>query len=335
MKRIALFILKLAIASAAIIWLIQEDKLDLGAIPALLDAPMTMVMAMVLLLSAFFVAAFRWWLLMRIKQLGVSLLSSVQIVFITNFFTTFMPGGMLTADLVRAGYTFQNAPEKRTEGAVSIFADRFVALFSIFCIGTVVGIFQQENLAQQPILNALWWVCVLSITLLPVTFVVLYRLARRVVYFQRIVNGELKGPIYSIIQRMVQAGRIYRRNMLTLLIVLLLSMVMHTLAVGTFILFSSVVVPGAPLDSLDYLFAAPWAWIATLLPVSPGGLGVGEAAFDQVCRMLDGGSVIFSYASLYLAFRILSAICSLPGVVIYLLYRSRVQSAIDEGGASS
>ncbi|ABK44911.1 hypothetical protein Mmc1_2411 [Magnetococcus marinus MC-1] len=330
MQKLFFMMVKIAVASGAILWLVREDKLDLAAMPVLMHTPFILLLAVLLTLLAFMVASLRWWLLLRIKQINMGFGAVVQIVFITNFFTTFMPGGILSADLIRLGYTFKSAPEKRTEGAISVFTDRFVALFSIFCMGTVVGLFQQESLLREPVLRGLWGVSASSITIAPIVLVVLYRLARRVPFFQRIVQGELQGPLYEIIKRMVLAVRIYRQNIGTLITVLLLSMVMHVLIIGTFILFARVMVPLAPLQPLDYMFAAPWAWIASLLPVSPGGLGVGEAAFDQVCRMLDGGGAVFGYASLYLAFRILSALCSLPGAVIYLIYRSRVQAVMQE-----
>ena len=36
---------------------------------------------------------------------------------------------------------------------------------------------------------------------------------------------------------------------------------------------------------LDYWVAAPVALVANALPFTPGGLGVGEAAFDQLARV--------------------------------------------------
>jgi hypothetical protein len=37
---------------------------------------------------------------------------------------------------------------------------------------------------------------------------------------------------------------------------------------------------------LDISIAAPLALVANVLPFTPGGLGIGEAAFDQICRWL-------------------------------------------------
>ena len=37
---------------------------------------------------------------------------------------------------------------------------------------------------------------------------------------------------------------------------------------------------------LDVAVAAPLAMVANILPFTPGGLGIGEAAFEQICRWL-------------------------------------------------
>ena len=41
------------------------------------------------------------------------------------------------------------------------------------------------------------------------------------------------------------------------------------------------------LSAVDYMFAVPLTLIVNALPLTPSGIGVGEAAFDQICRWLE------------------------------------------------
>ena len=65
------------------------------------------------------------------------------------------------------------------------------------------------------------------------------------------------------------------------------------------------------LSAADYMIAAPLSMLANALPLTPGGLGVGEVAFDQICTWLDAGSDSGAYASIFFAFRAVSMLVPL------------------------
>ena len=71
----------------------------------------------------------------------------------------------------------------------------------------------------------------------------------------------------------------------------------------------------------DYLFAAPVAMVVNTVPISPGGIGVGEAAFDRLCNWIAGASDPVPYATIYLTYRILALIVAAYGIVPLLNVR--------------
>jgi uncharacterized membrane protein YbhN (UPF0104 family) len=73
---------------------------------------------------------------------------------------------------------------------------------------------------------------------------------------------------------------------------------------------------------LDYLISASFAFVANMLPFTLGGLGVGEAAFDHLCTLFEPTASGAPYASIFFAFRAVSLLTLLPGVVSFIVYRS-------------
>ena len=57
------------------------------------------------------------------------------------------------------------------------------------------------------------------------------------------------------------------------------------------------------LTAADYMFAVPLTLVTNAIPFTPNGIGVGEAAFDQICRWLEPMPSGAAYSSVFLAFR--------------------------------
>jgi uncharacterized membrane protein YbhN (UPF0104 family) len=72
------------------------------------------------------------------------------------------------------------------------------------------------------------------------------------------------------------------------------------------------------LSSIDYLFALTIGQIACYLPITPGGIGIGEATFASILLLLNPG-VTDSYATIYLILRCITYITYLPGMALGLV----------------
>jgi len=76
------------------------------------------------------------------------------------------------------------------------------------------------------------------------------------------------------------------------------------------------------LSAADYMFAVPLTLMVNALPLTPGGIGVGEAAFDQICRWLEPTPSGAAYSSIFFAFRVVSTLTCIPGVISLAIYRN-------------
>jgi uncharacterized membrane protein YbhN (UPF0104 family) len=120
-------------------------------------------------------------------------------------------------------------------------------------------------------------------------------------------------PGGDYLERVMNTLRVYRTHAGVCGQVLGVAMAVHLcMTLGTLLVIQATHPVGA--DSRMMLLI-PVGFVANSLPVTPGGLGVGEAAFDELFQMagFTGGAVAI------LGWRVLMLIIGLPGIVFYLL----------------
>jgi uncharacterized membrane protein YbhN (UPF0104 family) len=73
----------------------------------------------------------------------------------------------------------------------------------------------------------------------------------------------------------------------------------------------------------EQVFATSLTSIINVIPLTPNGIGVGEAAYEVFAGRIIGVNEVMGYASAFLAFRVLWITNSLPGLIFYLTYNTR------------
>jgi uncharacterized membrane protein YbhN (UPF0104 family) len=96
-----------------------------------------------------------------------------------------------------------------------------------------------------------------------------------------------------------------------------LSFLVHGFGVGGLIVVANSLAIGS-LASSDYAVVTPLAMLVNMVPLSPGGLGIGEGAFDQLCRWIEPVRSGAPYGTVFLTYRAMSAISVLPGLFFFL-----------------
>ncbi|MBN2712539.1 MAG: flippase-like domain-containing protein [Planctomycetes bacterium] len=98
--------------------------------------------------------------------------------------------------------------------------------------------------------------------------------------------------------------------------------------VGMFFLSKALVQDTPP--SLEHIFfAGPPAFIANVVPVPGGGLGVGEVALEELLRLCrdNSGHIITGGAALFLSYRFLNISIGLIGLPFYLRGKKEIKEA--------
>jgi glycosyltransferase 2 family protein len=89
-------------------------------------------------------------------------------------------------------------------------------------------------------------------------------------------------------------------------------------SVAPIVILANAMQPEA-LSALDYGIAGLYALIANSLPVTPGGLGGCEGAFAEAAAVLAPHAAIAGFGTIFLAYRCVFILSTLPGLAIYLL----------------
>jgi hypothetical protein len=128
---------------------------------------------------------------------------------------------------------------------------------------------------------------------------------------------------------LVQMRRIIlmlRTSPLSLLVAFALALVTQILTVFAVLALAEAIKIGV-LSATDYMFAVPLTLIVNALPLTPSGIGMGEAAFDQICHWLEPTPSGAAYSSIFFAFRVVSYLTCLPGLVSLIIYRKAAGSS--------
>jgi glycosyltransferase 2 family protein len=158
----------------------------------------------------------------------------------------------------------------------------------------------------------------LFIGALAILFLHGHRVARAL---QRLLSGR-SARLAQIVDDSGEALRQYARDWRSTGLALLLSIAIVGFAVGPIMLIAAAM-PFAGPSSLDYGIAGLYALIANSLPVTPGGLGIGEGAFASACLMLAPQAARAAYGTIFLAFRCVFVLSTLPGLAAYLTSAAR------------
>ncbi len=325
-----LTLLKLAIASALILWLYTQGTVDPAQLQKAAGIPLTLSIAVICLLVSYTLVAIRWHLLLRLKGLYLSFSTVFQVSMIGMFFNSFLPGGV-GGDAVRIGYLFRSQPGDRPAAILSVLFDRLMGLCGLVTLLALILVADISRVMAEPLLASIAMLVMGSLLSLLCLYLLLNHTKLMRPLERKLENKTLNNSaLDSLPWRVLGIIRtVYQADPQQLLLLVMLSTLVHAVSIGAMIILAQAMAFDT-LSYLNYSLATAGALIANLLPLSPGGLGIGEAAFDNLCQLLtpESDQRVVGYASLFLIFRVVTLIASLPGACIYLVYRHHSPSPV-------
>lgn len=303
--------LRMAFGVGLLIYLGASGIIDWRALAGLGRAwPLSLVALGLVALAGIVLIAWRLCLLMHPHGLQLSLAASIRLNLIGLFFNTCLPGST-GGDVVKIYYAMEGNRGRRLEIATIMMLDRLVGLLGILGFTLLLVPFFQPMLAALPVMRALCWA---AGGVLVVVLIGMWCCTSDQAIWRRVVTWMVQTlPGGAYIERIINTLRVYRAHTGRYCQAIGVAMAVHLcMALGTLLVIQATHPVGA--DSRMMLLI-PMGFVANSLPVTPGGLGVGEAAFDQLFQMagFTGGAVAI------LGWRVLMIIIGLPGIVFYLL----------------
>lgn len=265
---------------------------------------------MIVFLAGIVGIAWRLCLLMRPHGLHLSLSASIRLTLIGAFFNTCLPGAT-GGDVIKIYYAMDGNRGRRLEIATVMLLNRVVGMLGLLAFALALVPFFQRMLVASPVLRFLPWA---AGAVLAATLAGMWCCTSDQVIWRRVVAWMVQTlPRGEYLERVINTLRVYRAHKGAFCQIIGLAMLVHLCMTLAILLVVQATHPAGADSRMMFLSAMGFA--ANALPVTPGGLGVGEAAFEQLFQMAGfaGGAVAI------LGWRVLLIICGLPGIIFYLL----------------
>lgn len=315
MKTLA-YILKASLGIALIVYMIYSGKLDLRAIINVKDKLWLVAPAFFIILFAVTTTFYRWKILLAGQDIHCSNRDLVPMFFIGLFFSSILPG-VVSGDIIKSAYIIKKAPEKKTSAVMTIILDRVIGLIGLMIICCFGFAINMDTVNSHSALKTIAFFMVLFLAAL-IVFSIL-GLSRRV-SSSRLFNYLIdKMPFSRMARELYEAFHIYRDRRRRLAYALLISIVNHSLnIIGFFMLTRALGFEFLSLKS--YLFIVPTGMLTAAIPITPAGIGIGQAAFLKLFEWSLGTTTTVGAdaATIWQAMSI--SICMI-GVYFYVTYR--------------
>lgn len=266
--------------------------------------------AMLASLTGMLVTALRWWMLLAIQGIGISLWEAVRLTFLGQFYSLVVPG-TVGGDVVKAYYVTKHTHAKA--GAIlSIFVDRVFGLAALTLVAAVaLSAALLSGLGQwsDPMLrySATVMACVVAAVLVVMTLMLSGRL-RRVLHLQKIYS---RLSFAKTIESFGDAARLYRRRWRSLAKVGAIMFGAPAIWIAALAILGVCI--SLPIPWHSYFLYIPLIYILGSVSLTPGGAGWIEYLYLVFFAGLANSSEILAFAILARGFPIAWAI---PGMIV-------------------
>lgn len=309
-------LLKLAVVAVALGLVVHFGIVSPAAVAAIFAKPGAAVAALAMVFLGAQLNVLRWHLLLRWQGSPLRFGQSWQISYISHFLGSFLPGAA-GSDALRALYLHRECREMRAPAFLTILFDRILGLAALLLLVLGLAAAMPGKLLGEPVLAILVLgaaALVLALTAaLPFASWLLPRL-------RRLPIPRIAGTAERLGGALVAALANWRGQPWRVLFCLGIGVLGHVFVAAAIILLTRAIGIRV-LSTGEVGLAGTLAVLANQLPLTPGGLGVGETSFAQICRMLAPGSTAMAYGSAIFAFRLVTLLSFLPGAVALFMFR--------------
>jgi glycosyltransferase 2 family protein len=324
LRKIAFLLLRVAIGITILVYLAKSGQINFSSVTRLFRLwPITLAAVGFLLLDILMMSI-RASLLFRSARLSLSLGNSFQLNLIGFLFSTFLPGAA-GGDIAKLVYATRQNHGRRAEVTTVLILDRFVGLFSLVLLPILFAPFFLDLLRSLSMLRRLLYMDALLPGLMVVSVaLVTFSASTR----SWVARSLCTWPtIKNLTVRVLDAMAVQGKAQSTLFFAFLLSLLANLALIAVTALGLYAVNPLS--FSTRLALVAPIGHLVNSLPLTPGGIGVGETAFNALFKLtsISGG------AEALLCLRLWNISVGLLGLLVYLFGVRRIVYPYDEEGS--
>jgi uncharacterized protein (TIRG00374 family) len=271
--------------------------------------PWLLVLAILIFPITYIVTSIRWWWLLRVLEIYITLSRAFVLNMVGAFYNTFLLGST-GGDVIKA-YFASKQTIHRTRAVMSVIIDRMIGLYALVIMGGTMAAYQYFSLPLgDPARHALGRIALMSGLLVFGTilglFVFYKPTLRRITGLDWLI---VRLPKQKQVQNVMKSMELYRRHKPVVIGALVGSIPVHITVVVSAMLACKAF--GLTIPGLYYFVAVPVIVLVGSIPISPQGAGVMEYfAFLLVSRY--GGTVSQALA-LTMSIRMVQILWNLTG----------------------
>lgn len=320
MKKKFLSILQLVFGIAIIAFFVNKMRSE-GTLYQFLEATKNaasswhlLALATFLFLVCLILTNLRWQTLLKAQNINLSFFKSLTLYFIGHFFSIFLPGAT-TGDILKAVYVAQAAPDRKTEAVSTIVIDRAIGLVALVLLSTVVMLARLDFFLSFDVTRAALILnsCLLAGVIIAAVIVFRKNIFEHSALFKKL---EEKTAVGKIISRIYTAFHVCIRSWRTLVITMIYSFANHILFVCIACLVGYAI--GLKISIADYFTVFPIINALAGLPLTPGGLGVRDAAAKFLLGALGVAEPVAISTSLLIY--LVTLFWSFVGGIVYAIF---------------
>lgn len=302
---------KVLVAIALLYVVFGSGKIDLSKLGHLFTLQLGLPLLVLIVFNLYF-ASERWRVLLSSQGFPSTRTEIVRLTLIGSFFNYAIPGGV-GGDVVKGFYFVRNHPSAKVKAAMTILLDRLIGLFSMNLMGLSSLLLYPDLIAERHEMKIILFF--LSATFLG------FCAAWALIFSRRIYESALNKKLSQILSRsqklhdLYQVLCEYRHHKGAFIKAVGLSVFTQSLAILFFVLIGNYF--NYQFTALNYLFAVPVGYIITAIPVSPAGIGVGQAAFYYLFNVVSGEKTDFGAIAISMV-QVMTFGLSLIGAYFYI-----------------
>ena len=319
MKKILVTILQIVVTVAVLIWVFHDPEKREKMREALWTADYLWIGAAVI---AYFLvelaAGVRWWILLKVQQIHLSIPRVSGLFLIGMFYNQFLPGGT-GGDIMKSYLLLKETPGKATGALLAVVFDRMVGLVALIGITATLIALRYDFLTQLPetraLVRGLLAVLGSAVLMLLTSFVVSgFNLAHQL---------PQRFPGRKKLIELSAAYHLYARHWRATIVALGASIVAHLSTFATFLFVAYAF--HARVAVLDFFAIMPVERTISSLPISVAGVGLREKIFlimlHGLCGVPEAVAVLIGSMSF-----LVMLFCCAPGGIVYFFYKPSGQA---------
>lgn len=322
-KSILLTIFKLLFAAAIMAWLFSKNLLDFSFLTKFVDHPFVFLFSGFLMLLTLLITNERWRILLQTQDLPSGFWQTFKLTLIGIFFNFAMPGG-IGGDVIKSYYLIKNNASAKAKSIISVLLDRLIGLHVMVFIAVVAMLSDFNFVVHNSQMFTIFVILAASLAAGTVAFT---SLQSRAEFFKKFWAGLFsKSAKLKKFEHIAEAVHKIGDSKTKLFLTYLYSAISQIISIG-FMYYICTEALGLSLKPTSFFIIAPIGFILTALPISPAGVGVGQAAFLFLFQIYDPENKIAGPSGLT-AFQTFQIFFGLIGGLLFILNRKE-QAKLD------